>query len=86
MGFFKDSKPKKTDEEKHNEWFTKCDRKMDSKHFVVLWASMESYNDIPHIDKMIDEGYELLTVYANALDGTRLVFKKPITKYSDGKA
>lgn len=85
MGFFNDSKPKKTFDEKYQEWFEKCDRKMNSKHFVILWASLESSKDIPYIDKMINDGYELVTVYSIALDDSRLVFKKPTPLQDEGK-
>jgi len=77
MKLFSDSKRDKTDDEKYNEWFRKCDRKMNSKYFVVLWASMENSKDIHYIDRMIDDGYELVGFNSTSFDGSRVIFRKP---------
>jgi hypothetical protein len=71
------TKMKKTDDEKYQEWFNKAKRQVESKYFVTLWASMESQKDVTFIDRMINEGYELITIFAISFEGTRIVFKKP---------
>ena len=75
---------KLTEDEKYRKWFDKCNRQVKSKYFFILWASFENQTDLTYIDRLIDEGYSLVHVYAVTMEGQRLVFQKPQTSLESG--
>ena len=76
MGFFNDSKPKKTEYEKYQEYLTNH-IDYDGKTILILRGTIEW----KYVDELVDKGYQILGYGKDAWGSYHeLILKKPITK------